>query len=414
MMNISVIVLLFVFVLTAFRQVGDIKLQIWQIMLGGGLFVILSGQITLSQAAQAINLDVMLFLFGMFLVGVALEESGYLSHLSYKIFRKAKNSRQLLFQILFLMGIASAFLMNDTIAIIGTPIMLQLARKHHINPKILLLSLAFSVTIGSVLSPIGNPQNLLIAIEGKIENSFVTFFKFLLIPTALNLVITFWLIRFFYKKEFKSINLDHTVEIIRDYPLARISGISLIMLITLIVGKIILVVFHIPFDFSLVHIALLSAAPILLLSKRRVEIMKKVDWHTLIFFAAMFVVMQSVWNTGFFQNIISALNVNLISIHMILLVSILLSQLISNVPLVALYLPMLSLLGVSARELMTLAAGSTIAGNMFILGAASNVIIIQNAEKRSDTTLTFSEFSQIGVPLTFINAIIYLLFFMIF
>jgi len=99
---------------------------------------------------------------------------------------------------------------------------------------------------------------------------------------------------------------------------------------------------------------------------------------------------------------------------MILLVSVLLSQLISNVPLVALYLPMLTLLGASSKELMTLAAGSTIAGNLFILGAASNVIIIQNAEKRTGDTLTFFEFSKIGIPLTLINLLVYLLFFIIF
>ncbi len=70
------------------------------------------------------------------------------------------------------------------------------------------------------------------------------------------------------------------------------------------------------------------------------------------------------------------------SLPVIFAVSTLLSQLISNVPLVALYLPILIQKGVSIREIMALAAGSTIAGNFSILGAASNVIIIQNAEKR--------------------------------
>ncbi|PKP58821.1 MAG: hypothetical protein CVT88_06670 [Candidatus Altiarchaeales archaeon HGW-Altiarchaeales-1] len=55
--------------------------------------------------------------------------------------------------------------MNDTIAIIGTPIMLMLASRSKISPKLLLLTLAFAITIGSVASPIGNPQNLLIALN---------------------------------------------------------------------------------------------------------------------------------------------------------------------------------------------------------------------------------------------------------
>ena len=95
-------------------------------------------------------------------------------------------------------------------------------------------------------------------------------------------------------------------------------------------------------------------------------------------------------------------------------VSIILSQFISNVPLVALYLPMLMKLGVTSQELMALAAGSTIAGNLSILGAASNVIIIQNAEQKSGETLSFLEFVKIGIPLTIVNILIYWLFFALF
>ena len=93
-----------------------------------------------------------------------------------------------------------------------------------------------------------------------------------------------------------------------------------------------------------------------------------------------------------------------------MLISVLLSQLISNVPLVALYLPMLVELGASTKEMIALAAGSTIAGNLSILGAASNVIIIQNAESKSGETITFWEFVKIGVPLTIVNVLVYWLF----
>ncbi|KHO51878.1 MAG: Arsenite permease [archaeon GW2011_AR13] len=127
----------------------------------------------------------------------------------------------------------------------------------------------------------------------------------------------------------------------------------------------------------------------------------------------MFVLMECVWNTGFFQLIIANLNINILSIPMILAVSVLISQLISNVPLVALYLPLLSNAGASTTEMMALAAGSTIAGNLLILGAASNIIIIQNAEKKSGETITFLEFAKIGIPMTIINILIYWFFFII-
>lgn len=121
--------------------------------------------------------------------------------------------------------------------------------------------------------------------------------------------------------------------------------------------------------------------------------------------------MESVWNTGFFQSAINSFDINLLSIPIIFVISVILSQLISNVPLVALYLPILFHLGASTKEAIALAAGSTIAGNLLILGAASNVIIIQNAEKRSGETIRFWEFAKIGIPLTISNLLIYWLFF---
>jgi Na+/H+ antiporter NhaD/arsenite permease-like protein len=123
--------------------------------------------------------------------------------------------------------------------------------------------------------------------------------------------------------------------------------------------------------------------------------------------------MEAVWDSGVFQSLINKNSLDLTSNFMVMAVSVVLSQFISNVPLVALYLPILMEMGVSIEGLMALAAGSTIAGNLSILGAASNVIIIQNAEKKSGQTLSFVEFVIIGAPLTVVNVLVYWLFFTI-
>jgi Na+/H+ antiporter NhaD/arsenite permease-like protein len=80
---------------------------------------------------------------------------------------------------------------------------------------------------------------------------------------------------------------------------------------------------------------------------------------------------------------------------------------------VALYLPVLNQLAAGPTQMLALAAGSTIAGNLTILGAASNVIIIQNAERRGET-LSFWEFVRVGVPLTVLNTLVYWLFLLFF
>lgn len=404
--NFSLLVLAAVLAAIAARQLFRTRIMIWQIMTAGAAAVLLAGSISPAEAARAVNMDVMLFLFGMFVVGVALEESGYLASLAGRIFRRARSVDELVLAVLFGTGILSAMLMNDTLAIVATPLLLHFARKYEISPKLLLLSLAFGVTIGSVASPIGNPQNLLIALGGGVPNPFVTFLHYLALPTAVNLLIAFGVLRIFYRDEFCHRVLNHVSEPLTDRRLARLSKASLVMVVALISFKIVSVSLGFPSPLGLTEIALLSALPILLLSPRRVELTRKVDWRTLAFFASIFVLMESVWNGGFFQGALSGSGLDPTSLSVILATSTLISQFISNVPFVALYLPLLSAFDGSVLGMMALAAGSTIAGNLTIIGAASNVIIVQNAERRG-VVVTFTDFLKVGAPLTALNLMVY-------
>lgn len=297
--------------------------------------------------------------------------------------------------------------MNDMLAIIATPLMVMFAKKHGISSKLLILTLAISVTTGSVMSPIGNPQNLLIALNGNISNPFVTFLRYLLLPTLVNLFLAFLLLRIFYRDEFHNDSLNHTDEPVTDPRLAFLVKISLALMLSLAIVKILFVLFSLQIEFRLTYIALISAALIVLFSRKRIEVIGKIDWATLVFFAAMFVLMQSVWLSSFFQERIEGLDVP--SVPMILLTSVVLSQLISNVPFVALYIPIMTFAGATNVHMIALASGRTMAGNMLILEAASNVIIIQNVEKFG-INLPFIEFAKVGIPLTFLNLFVYWIF----
>ncbi|MEI7480907.1 MAG: SLC13 family permease [Elusimicrobiota bacterium] len=409
-MMFPIIVLIIVFVLIAVRRVGRFRVEIWQVMFAGAAAVLLSGDIGPAAALRAIDFDVIFFLFGMFVVGAALEMSGYLAHLEYSFFKRAKSLGQLVFFVLFGSAFASAALMNDTLAIIGTPVVLLLAKKHKMSPKLLLLTLAFGITTGSVMSPIGNPQNLLVAVNGGVAAPFITFLRYLFLPTVLNLVFAFLLLRIMYRGHFSKGALVHSQEPIKDHYLSFLSKVSLIVMGVMVAVKILAVYLVPAANLKLTYIALAAMLPPLVFSSRRTELLKKTDWSTLVFFAAMFILMKSVWDIGFFQEAIASSGLEIASTPMILSVSVVVSQLISNVPLVALYMPAIAHAGAGTPQLMALAAGSTIAGNMFILGAASNVIIIQNAEKKAGETLTFTEFAKAGVPLTLINGIIYWIF----
>ncbi|MFW9966396.1 MAG: SLC13 family permease [Candidatus Thorarchaeota archaeon] len=403
-------VLLIVFLLIVFRRIGGFRVKIWQAMLLGAVLVLLTGQISFYDAALSINLDVMLFLFGMFIVGYAMEASGYLHTVSWRMFGRAGSVNHLVLLVLGVMGIFSAILMNDTIAIIGTPIMITLSKRHDIPPKLMLLTLAFAVTTGSVLSPIGNPQNLLVATVGQVPTPFVSFLLYLSLPTLISFVLAYIFLRVFFRNDFSTPLVNTPNQEPVDESLARLSKISITVVLVLIVGKVLLLTIAPWIEFRLTYIALIAALPIILLSPRRASIVKNIDWETLVFFAAMFVLMSAVWASGVFQTLLEDLALDMTGIPTIMFLGLILSQLISNVPFVALYLPLL--VGSGVIEYLVLAASSTIAGNMLILGAASNIIIIQNAEKQG-ATLSFLDFAKIGIPLTLLQLGVYSLFFLL-
>jgi len=346
----------------------------------------------------------MVFLFGMFVVGEAMVDSGYLSCMAQRLFSRAKNPEEVVLIILFSMGILSAVLMNDTLAIIGTPLVLGLATKWRISPKLMLLSLAMAITTGSVMSPIGNPQNLLVAVNSGMASPFLTFLVWLLVPTLASLAAAFIILRLFYRTEFSARTMEPDPDIACDDSLFFLTKCSLAVIFVLATVNITCSLGGIMMPVTLPVIALCAAAPVILFSPRRWGILRAIDWPTLVFFAAMFILMESVWQAGFFQSFVDSGSIS--SVPVILATSIIISQFISNVPFVALFQPMILQAGGTTAQLMALAAGSTLAGNLTILGAASNVIIIQNAEK-SGETLTFLEFAKVGVPLTIIQVIIY-------
>lgn len=404
--GIPVFVLAIVFLLIAVRQVGRFRIRIWQIMLGGAIAVLLLGQISLQDAVGSINSDVMLFLFGMFAIGVALERSGYLGDISSRLFARARNGQHYLFILILSMGLLSAILMNDTLAIIGTPLVLSSCGRFGVPRKTALLALCFAVTIGSVMSPIGNPQNLLIAGYGGMEQPFMVFLIYLGIPTLINLVLAYLLLRIFCPSGVPQEDPAEVSVPERNESLVLLCRVSLAIVLAMVGARVIL-----GPVFPLTLIALAGAAPILLLSRDRFLVLKRIDWPTLVFFVSMFVLMQSVYQSGFFQ---SAMDPSLLtSVPVIMAASIVISQFISNVPFVALFQPLMLGSELPVSAMMALAAGSTIAGNLTILGAASNVIVIQGAENQGQT-LTFWEFFRIGLPLTLVNGIVYILFLTLF
>lgn len=414
-MLIALYIFALVYILIAVRKIGPFRIEMWQAMLLGGCAVIALGAISPTAALESIDWGVIVFLFSMFVVARALEMSGYLEELANRAFSVAKSADGLLASVIIFSALSSAILINDTIAVVGVPVAFYISQRFGVKPLPLLMALAFSVTIGSTLSPIGNPQNLLVAVRGGLQAPFLSFLRWLFLPTLLNLVICFLTLKILYRKEFLGFKRTSRslrgISMIRDRKLASISRIALIAVLITILLRATATAFGIPFPLPLPFVASGGAAIVLLLSERRKEIVRTVDWGTLLFFMGMFVLMQSVWDSGAIQSFLGSARMDFQDVGTTLALSVVLSQVLSNVPFVLLYLPLLA--GASEKVLIALAAGSTLAGNFTLLGAASNIIIAQNSEKRG-VEITFWEFAKSGVALTIITVLVvyaYLLLF---
>ncbi|OSS41765.1 Arsenic efflux pump protein [Desulfurella amilsii] len=372
---------------------------------GAAVVCLITDRISLEQAFYSINFDVIFFLFGMFCVGSAVEKSGLAKFLTNYILRYIKNIDSLLLFIIFFCAIASSFLMNDTTAAIITPIILIFAKTLHLNPKKLIIVSMLAITIGSCASPIGSPQNILIVSHIPHSNPFILYAKYLTLPTILNLILLFLYAKFNFEQ--KVLCHETKKPEFSDESLVMLSIYSIIALIVLVFLK----AFFIT-DMPLLYIALIPAA-IVLSHKKRITIIKDVDYKTLIFFIGLFILIKAFWDSNVLQTYIAGSHLNLASVYVIFIITTLASQFVSNVPLVTLYLQILSSYHLGWQPYLALSVASSIAGNIFLLGAASNIIVAENLEKYTQRTITSFEFFKYSIILTIINIFVYLAVFAI-
>jgi Na+/H+ antiporter NhaD/arsenite permease-like protein len=170
---------------------------------------------------------------------------------------------------------------------------------------------------------------------------------------------------------------------------------------------------------------MLGATVLYALSKERKEILSSVNYPVLVFFASMFVFTSALWSSGIISQMVSYFPApdkhDLFQSNAVIsAVSIALSQVLSNVPFVVFYSQIMinngfagdnvGIDGGHVTQWMMLAAASTIAGNLTILAAASNIIIIEAAESKGLRAFSFFEFLKIGAIVTAVNIAIYYLF----
>lgn len=368
----------------------------------GAVAMLCFGVVSLQEAVSFIDFNTIFLLLGMMLMISVLKADGFFDAAASKILLFATSRFKLLVYTVFITGIASAFLVNDAVVLIFTPIIISVCTGSGLNPLPYLMAEILASNAGSLMTMTGNPQNMLIGI-----NSGMTYAEFMLhlLPIAmLGMLIIVAVIRLVYRKEFSDKTpLTHkTSQTPLKKPKLTSAIIFLLLTIAFFFGKIL--------DLPLCVLAMVASSLAILLSDHKpAELMKGVDWVLLLFFASLFIVVGAIGHTGVLDFMFNLpLQDNLTGILSIHGISLVMSQILSNVPYTVLMLPLMHTAD-SQTLWLALASASTLAGNATILGAMANIIVIESADKLG-VKITFREFLKSGILVTLATYAISLLF----
>ncbi|QHG17068.1 anion transporter [Nostoc sp. ATCC 53789] len=352
----------------------------------GAAFLMALGVLDLPAAWGAIDYKTLIFLFGMMIISANLAASGFFQlALDYTI-RRIHSPFGLLVVLTFGSGILSALFLNDTIALILTPLVVGITQLLKLKPIPYLLALAGATNLGSVATLSGNPQNILIGSFSGI--SYLDFAKALTPLALICLTIQVGLLWWLYPE----------VRSLRPYlkvkpPRYHIFKPLLIKSLLITTGLLVAFLIGIP----TAEVTLIAAALLLVTRRLKPErILQKVDWDLLLMFCGLFILTEGVqklgsleWLSRFVDNPLSILGITA-----------LLSNLVSNVPAVLLLHHLIP--HPDTRTWLLLAAASTLAGNLTLLGSVANLIVAEAVAKQG-YRLTFGEHLRFGLPLTAIT-----------
>lgn len=382
----------------AIGRLPALKMNRATIAFVGATLLVVIGALNLEAAFRAVDWNTILLLFGMMVLNVNLRTAGFFQVVTSRVLKLARTPRRLLALLLVVSGGLSALFLNDTIVLVFTPLVLGIAAALRRNPLPYLVGLVTAANIGSVATIIGNPQNMLVGMASGI--SFVEF-TMRLAPLALAGLVVAWVVLVVvYRKEFGCERFGETVELaehqaVRPQRMWKALLASAVMLVTLVLG--------VP-----VPLAAALAAAIMLVSRRTEPegVFQEIDWSLLVFFSSLFVVTGAIEHSGLGAKLFAVLQpLAERGTGALAVVAVVLSNIVSNVPAVMLFRPVVPALPDPHGAWLTLAAATTLAGNLTLLGSVANLIVAEIA-RRHGTRLGFVEYLKAGLPIAVITLLI--------
>ena len=385
----------------------------------GATLMVGTGVLTESDLASAINWQALGVLLGMFIIASSLREAGFFEWVGLHLARSVDAHPIRMYILLPLMTAGLASLLDIvTVALFIVPLTVEVFEGLEIDPVPFVIAEVLAANIGGIATMVGDPTNIIIG-----SSLGLTFNQFLqntapiaLAAIAVNSVLLYLKNRNFLHRDAMTrhrqrpvLDLRSPSEAVKDRGLLRVSLVSLLLAVSFLVV-------HTFLGVSAALATLLPAFLILVYESSRSNevqhVLARIDWQIFFFFGGLFILVAALGKTGVLSMLggemiqISGGNLAL-SVTLVLWVTALISQLVDNVPLATVFIPVIAAMastpGVPVAPLAwALAVGTGIGGMATPLGTASNLVAL-NILNKPKQRLSFARFAKRSIPLTIIN-----------
>lgn len=371
-----------------------LKLDRTGVALLGSIILIAMGAMNLDQAARAIDISTITLLFAFMVISAQLRLGGFYTRTAETVTGMQISPPMLLFAIILLTGVLSAVFMNDIVCLAIPPVLIHACRSRRLDPVPFLLAVACAANVGSAATLIGNPQNILIG--QSLDLSFSGYLLIAGVPSLLGLLATWAVIAYRYRGRWLVHEEWHEPGA-EKFPAWNPwqSGKGLF-----VTGILFIAFLCTPLPREIMA---LSAAGLFLMSRKlhSRRMLGLVDWQLLVLFCGLFIVNHALQLTHIPEAIVDEFlkaGIDLAHPAGLFIISVVLSNAVSNVPATMLLLP------IATHPLAgpVLALSSTLAGNLLIIGSIANIIVVESAASHG-IRINWRTHAPVGVAVTIIT-----------
>lgn len=395
----------------------------WHIRLGfacGAVAILLgAGIIDYHKLPEYFNCEIFIFLAAMMTIMGFLEHRGFFKILAAKLTNMMGSPSSVLVWLMIFAAFSAAIVDEVTSIIFINAIAFKIIRRYHLNPASIIMMLVFTTNIGSMALPLGNPVSLIIAFKANLN--IYDFVHYALPVFAANLAVAIPICRYWlFRNDFRElkkwpkaiIETGDTKLFSKEFLFCWIllGGTLIGLAISPILEKILVL----DKNILLMAIPLTGMAAVIFMEGKNAKniVQSHVDWWTLFFFVALFIVVGAISQTNLMET--SSEKILTIPVSYLSLIitgfSAILSGFLDNIIAVSIFVPMIknmqTVLGVAANHLWwSLLFGSVLGGNLTIIGSTANIVAISQAEKAEilENGIHFGLWLKNGVIITIIT-----------